>query len=186
DNVEPTERLRRFIRPFDLAEPPLLRVGWVEGEDALSWLLLDAHHLAVDGLSMETVLREFCALYDGAVLPRVKRQYRTAQAELEGDVFRAKIAPQETYWTSRLGGELPQLELPLDQARPAVFDFAGETQMLELDRASTDALRALARQHGCSFYIVLMTGFVLLLERLTGQRDLIVGLPVGGRGVPEN
>ncbi len=186
DGAGPAVWLQRFIRPFDLTEAPLLRVGWVEGVDGQSWLMLDAHHLAVDGLSMETVLKEFCALYDGAVLPRVARQYRTAQAALEAEAFRQKIAPQEAYWVEQLAGELPSLELPLDQPRPRVFDFAGTTQMLELDRATTTALRGLAQRHGCSFYIVLMTGFVLLLQRLTGQRDLIVGLPVGGRGLPEN
>ena len=182
----PADALTAFIRPFDLAEAPLWRVGWAEDGAGRSWLMLDAHHLAVDGLSMETVLREFCALYDGAVLPRVARQYRTAQAQLESAEFAATTAPQEAYWLEQLAGERPTLNLPLDYPRPRIFDFRGDMQLLELGRAETAALRAVAKAHGCSFYIVLMTGFALLLERLTGQSDLIVGLPVAGRGVPEN
>ncbi|MDB4473545.1 amino acid adenylation domain-containing protein [Opitutaceae bacterium] len=185
---EPAALLQRFIRPFDLTTPPLLRVGWIDDDqaDQGGWIMLDAHHLAVDGLSMDTVLREVCAIYEGQVLPRVSRQYRTAQAQLESDTFFGSVAAQETYWQERLAGELPVLNLPLDRPRPPVFDFAGDMQLLELSREETAALKRVAQTHGCSYYIVLMTGFALLLERLSGQSDLIVGVPVGGRGTTEN
>ncbi len=185
---DPEQILQRFIRPFDLTAPSLMRVGWIDGDESNpgGWIMLDAHHLAVDGLSMETVLQEVCALYEGQALPRVARQYRTAQAHLEGEEFLASATAHEAYWRERLAGELPMLNLPLDHPRPRVFDFAGDRQLLELGREETAALKRVAQANGCSFYIVLMTGFALLLERLSGQSDLIVGVPVGGRGTPEN
>ena len=185
---EPAALLQRFIRPFDLTTPSLMRVGWIDDDriDQGGWIMLDAHHLAVDGLSMDTVLREVCAIYGGQILPRVSRQYRTAQAQLESETFLGSVANQETYWQERLTGELPVLNLPLDRPRPRVFDFAGDMQLLELNREETATLKRVAQAHGCSYYIVLMTGFALLLERLSGQSDLIVGVPVGGRGTTEN
>lgn len=177
----PEALLEAFVRPFDLERPPLLRLGWVPlGEDR-ALLLADAHHIAVDGLSMNVVVSEFAELYDGRRLAPVKRQYRHATEEMERFRATPEYRAQESYWLERLSGHLPVLDLPTDFARSGRTDFRGARHLLTIEPERTKRLEAYARERGASLYMVLLSAFSALLGRLAEANDLIVGLPVGGR-----
>ncbi|HOO92567.1 MAG TPA: condensation domain-containing protein, partial [Opitutales bacterium] len=152
-----------------------------------AYLLIDAHHLATDGLSMNIILQEFAALYDGHSLPPVPRQCRHAQDELERQLRQGTLDDQKAYWKNVFpSGEAPLLDLPLDYPRPAVADFAGSEYPFSLSPEQTRALDAFAAKSGVSLYMVLLGAFATLLHRLTHTEDLVIGLPVGGRSSAEN
>lgn len=178
--------LKAFIRPFDLEKPPLLRVGLARRSTGNACLLIDAHHIAVDGLSMNTILREFCALYDGIVPRPVSRQYRHAMADFGELEHSPNFAAQEAYWAEQLAGGIPALELPTDFPRASVADFRGDKLLLRVDPDRTTALEELARAHGASLYMLLMAAFATLLHRLAAADELVVGLPVSGRPGTDN
>ena len=67
-------RIEEFIRPFDLAQAPLLRVGLLDRKDERQVLLYDMHHIISDGVSMEILVREFAQLYRGETLPTLRLQ----------------------------------------------------------------------------------------------------------------
>lgn len=177
----PEAVLEQFIRPFDLERPPLLRVGHAPLGRDRSLLLIDVHHIAADGLSMNVILQEFAALYDGRALRPVRRQYRHAIDEAQQHRKTPEYEAQATYWMTELAGELPVLELPTDRARSGEMDFRGDKCGLTIDPERTRQLESLAREHGASLYMVLLGAFSVLLHRLTEAEDLIVGLPVAGR-----
>ena len=54
---------KEFVKPFDLEKGPLCRFALVQA-DAL-YLLMDVHHLAADGASVDLMLRELCKALDG-------------------------------------------------------------------------------------------------------------------------
>lgn len=183
----PDELLRNFIRSFDISEPPLIRVGIARVDAKKAYLLIDAHHLAADGLSMNIILQEFAALYDGHSLPPVPRQCRHAQDELERQLQQGTLDDQKAYWKNVFpSGEAPLLDLPLDYPRPAVADFAGSQYPFSLSPEQTRALDSFAAKSGVSLYMVLLGAFATLLHRLTHTEDLVIGLPVGGRSSAEN
>lgn len=173
---------RDFLRPFDLAAPPLLRVAVVSVGDSRHLLLADAHHIAVDGISFNVIAAELMALYQGSRLPPVGydlRQCLRLQAEAD------RAAPggrDEAFWRETLAGDLPLLDLPLDFPRPAEPDFAGDNVVLTLDAAVTRRLKELSRATGTSLYIVLLAVYQVLLHRLSGQDDILVAGAVSGRG----
>jgi amino acid adenylation domain-containing protein/non-ribosomal peptide synthase protein (TIGR01720 family) len=175
------ELLAAFIRPFNLEQPPLLRVGYATLEDGGTLLFIDVHHIAADGQSMNVMLKEFAQLYDGAVLPPVKRQYRHAIEEAESRKRLPAYQDEEKYWLKEMAGEIPVLELPTDWPRSGEMDFRGDKYGFGIDSERTRRLEGLARQHGASLYMVLLGAYVTLLHRLTGAEDLVVGLPVAGR-----
>ncbi len=177
----PDAVLEAFVRPFDLEHPPLLRVGYAALGEERGLLLIDVHHIAADGLSMNVILREFAALYDGQKLRPVKRQYRHAIDEAEQRRATPDYRAQEEYWLAQMRGEIPALELPTDFPRTGEMDFRGGKCLLRIDAARTRRLEVLARERGASLYMVLMGVFATLLHRLTEAEDVIVGLPVAGR-----
>jgi amino acid adenylation domain-containing protein/non-ribosomal peptide synthase protein (TIGR01720 family) len=173
--------LAGFIRPFNLEQPPLLRVGYATVEAGRTLLFIDVHHIAADGLSMNVILKEFAALYDGLPLGPVKRQYRHAIEEVESRKRLPEYQAEEKYWLKEMAGDIPLLDLPADWPRSGEMDFRGDKCGLVINAERTRRLEALAREHGSSLYMVLLGAYVALLHRLTGAEDLIVGLPVAGR-----
>ncbi|UWS61988.1 condensation domain-containing protein [Bacillus paralicheniformis] len=85
---------------------------------------------------------------------------------------------REAYWLKQLDGELPVLELPADNARPAVRSFAGDHVSFSLDAYTSSGLYKIARDNGCTLYMVLLAAYSTLLARLSGQEDIIIGSPI--------
>ena len=188
--LEPAARLaaiERHVRGtvetlFPLDEPmfraQLLRVT---GQEHL--LLLSAHHIVCDGWSWWVLVRELGALYGhyrgtGPALEPAADFAAFALAEPE-----AALPADEAYWLSQFAGETPVLELPTDRARPAQRSFASARKDLVLDAAMLDGLRALGARRRTSLFAILLAGFSGLLSRISGQADVVVGIPAAGQPV---
>ncbi|MGE5341686.1 MAG: amino acid adenylation domain-containing protein [Candidatus Omnitrophota bacterium] len=176
-----------FFRPFDLSRAPLIRVGLTQNENGSSILLVDMHHIIADGVSLELFKNEITALYACGDLPPLEFQYKDYSEWLEknkneGNVILAK---QEAYWLNQFQGDLPVLNLPLDYVRPAVQRFEGAIFTFELDENETEMLNELATEEHATLFIVLFAVFNIMLARLSGQDDIIVGTPVAGRRHPD-
>ncbi|HEU0077877.1 MAG TPA: condensation domain-containing protein, partial [Longimicrobiaceae bacterium] len=86
------------------------------------------------------------------------------------------------YWKTTLSDAPELLELPTDHARPALQDHAGARVRVELDEELSAGLEALSRRHGAKPYMTLLAGWAVVLGRLSGQADVVVGTPAAGRG----
>nr|WP_277714027.1 non-ribosomal peptide synthetase [Paenibacillus mucilaginosus] len=176
------ERIRAFLQPFDLAEAPLLRAAVIRLAEEEHLLLVDLHHIVSDGASMSLFVEEFTQLYAGRTPDPLRLQYKD-YAVWQSEFRRSDAyARQRAYWLGRFtDGELPVLNLPADHPRPPQRSFAGGLVEFRLDGKLAGAVRQLARESGVTVYMVLMAAYGVLLSRLSGQEDLIVGSPVAGR-----
>lgn len=172
-------------RGFDLSMAPLLRAAlvWLEQEQQL--LLLSIHHLIADGWSMQVLLSELEAsieslLGKGPPLPPPILQYsdytRWQQRWLASDQARE----QAGFWQRQLA-DLPNLDLPVDQARPAVASSKGSQQALLLPPPVAKALRRLAQEHNATLFMLVLAAWAAVLARYSGQGDFGIGVPVAGR-----
>jgi amino acid adenylation domain-containing protein len=173
--------VRRFVRPFDLSRAPLLRVGLIEEAADRHVLMMDMHHIITDGTSMQVFTGEFTALYVGKDLPPLRIQYRDF-SQWQNREFHAGIAAkQREFWVKQLQGGLPVLEMPTDYTRPAIKSFEGSRVQFRLESAENRALKELAREENATLYMLLLSICNVLLSKLGGQEDIIVGTPVAGR-----
>jgi amino acid adenylation domain-containing protein len=174
-------------RPFDLEHGPVFRVTLFTQAPAEHVLLLSAHHIVMDGWTLGILLDEFRVVYaaecDGqpAALPAVGAEYVDFvrwQADMlsgpPGDRLRA-------YWQRQLGPPLPTIALPTDRPRPPRQTFKGGTHAFELDEDLTGRIKDLARTERTTTYTVMLAAFVALLNRWSGQDDLVLGSPTSGR-----
>jgi amino acid adenylation domain-containing protein/non-ribosomal peptide synthase protein (TIGR01720 family) len=178
------ELLDAYIQPFNLLEPPLLRVALSEPEAGARLLLLDIHHIAADGLSMNVVLQEILALYDGAKLAPVRAQARHVQDAITRYVASDQAAQDERYWTEALRpfvGAQDSFDLSPDCKRPLVNRFAGKRIALKLDADFTAVLHRFGKTSRLSTFGVLFAAFVAWNYRYARQPRFIVGLPGSGR-----
>ncbi|AOM80165.1 non-ribosomal peptide synthetase [Pedobacter steynii] len=170
-----------FIRPFDLEEGPLLRVGLVCLSAEEHVLMIDMHHIITDGISQEILIREFMALYQGADPALPELQYIDYAEWQYNRLQEHGQEADKAYWLNRFSAELPVLNLPLDEVRPLVKDHKGGSVQFMLTAAESQALKKLADEQGSTVFMVLLCCWNLLLFRLSGQRDIVVGSPAAGR-----
>ena len=178
-------------QPFDLARDRLLRARLLRLDDAEHVLLFTMHHIVSDGWSMRVLLREVQALYEAyaqgrpSPLPELPVQYTDygawQQEMLRGD----ELARQLSYWRAQLAGAPSLLQLPTDRPRPSIQTFSGRTHTLLLDAALRDALLDLSRGENATLFMTLLAAFEVLLQRLSGQDDFLIGTPIAGRNRAE-
>jgi non-ribosomal peptide synthetase component F len=70
----------------------------------------------------------------------------------------------------------------MDYGRPAQQDYAGAALPVVLDEELTAGLKELSGRHGTTLYMTLLAGWAVLLGRLSGQEDVVIGTPVANRG----
>jgi len=182
-SAQPSEEeiIRDFIRPFDLTSPPLLRVGLIETGHHKSILMLDMHHIITDGVSMGILVKEFLALYEGSELLPLKIQYKDYAHWQQERMVRGELCHQEEYWKEVFVGTIPLLHLPTDYPRPNIMSFAGDVMRFDLDSKTVVSLKDLTRDLDVTLFMVLLAAFYVLLFKLSGQEDIVVGVPIAGR-----
>ncbi|HLP57233.1 MAG TPA: amino acid adenylation domain-containing protein [Candidatus Deferrimicrobium sp.] len=174
--------LLKFIRPFDLSQGPLLRAGIINYADGNSILLVDMHHIITDGTSNRILKEEFKTLYFGkGELPQLRLQYKDYSQWQNSKMHQELIKQQETYWLKSFEGELPVLHLPIDFIRPPVQTFEGCTVDFFIEAAEIIDLKKLTVEVKASLFMVILAAFNVLLFKLTGQEDIVIGTPAAAR-----
>jgi acyl carrier protein len=173
--------IKNFIKPFDLSQAPLLRVELIKIEQQKHILMVDMHHIISDGLSTGIFVKEFMELYAAKRLPQLKLQYKDYGAWQHRNYGKKYIKEQEIYWVKQFDGKIPVLNLPTDYSRPVKKDFAGNFFGFHLPGDQTTAVKELAVQQGATMNMVLLALFNILLWKLSGQKDIVVGMATAGR-----
>ncbi|ASR47662.1 non-ribosomal peptide synthetase [Paenibacillus kribbensis] len=181
DRMHTDKLVHDFVRPFDLAQAPLLRVGLIVISPEHHILLLDMHHIISDGTSIHVLIQDFIRLYAGDTLPSLRIQYKDYAAWQQEQQQSERYREQESYWLNTFAGELPVLDIPTDYPRPAVRSFEGDLLEFTLDQRQSEGLRRIAMQTESTLYMVLLAAYTALLSHYSGQEDIIVGSPIAGR-----
>jgi amino acid adenylation domain-containing protein len=173
--------IKNFIRPFDLSRAPLIRVELVKLAPQKHLLMMDIHHIISDGISINIFVKEFMKLYQGETLPPLPIQYKDYAEWQNSEKQKKKVKKQEEYWLRVFSGEIPRLELPTDYPRPGLKNYQGQRLQFDLNKTETDALNRLALEENATLYMVLLAVLNILLYRLSGQEDIVVGTAISGR-----
>jgi glutamate-1-semialdehyde-2,1-aminomutase len=171
---------------FDLVHGPLLRMRLLKLIAEHHVLLITMHHLICDGWSIGIILSELAELY------AAKRQGREAQLSSPHSFIEyankqyalqqsSEMEDAESYWLSQFSGSLPSLNLPTIYPRLAVQTYAGAQRRRAMNADIHPALKRLGRQQGCTMFMTLLAAFKVLLNHLTHQGDIIVGIPAAGQ-----
>ncbi|BCZ43365.1 non-ribosomal peptide synthetase [Serratia marcescens] len=175
-------------QPFDLTQGPLVRAALIRLADEEHLFLLTCHHIISDGWSTGILLRELGALYgalrrgDADPLPPLTLQYPDYAAWQRRYLTPERLAAQAQYWRETLIGAPALLTLPTDRPRPTVQSFSGGEVPIAIDAELTQALRQFSRQHGGTLFMTVLAAWSLVLARMAGQQELVIGTPEANRG----
>ena len=177
--------------PFDLQQGPLIRGRLIRLSDNEHVLAVTMHHIVSDGWSMGILLGELGALYRAYVsgqddpLPALSWQYADYAVWQRNWLSGDTLARQTAYWERALAGAPAVLELPTDRPRPARQSYSGATVPVRLDASLTRRLKALSQQHGVTLYMTLLAAWSVVLSRLSGQDDVVIGTSNANRSRAE-
>ncbi|HEY6922733.1 MAG TPA: condensation domain-containing protein, partial [Steroidobacteraceae bacterium] len=187
DSKVKQHRAEAAYAPFDLSAGPLIRGSLLKLQQREYLLLITIHHIVSDGWSMGVLIRELAELYTSSrddrvhALPAVPIQYadygQWQRHELQGEPLERQLR----FWRTALKDAPPQLELPLDRPRPAAESYRGANVAITLGAPLTAKLRTLAQQHDMTLFMVLYAAWSMLLARLSGQSDIVIGTPIANR-----
>lgn len=178
----------RANRPFDLVNGPLFFADVLQLAEEEHLLILSSHHLISDAQSSEVLLTELSQLYTAACLHTPAplapaMQYSQYARWLVQQEESSQMAEAQAYWLAQFADPPPLLQLPTDWPRPAFKTYHGAREGLALSRSLSSALRKLSRKQGATLFMTLLAAFQLLLHQLTGQDDLVVGVPATGQAL---
>ncbi|WP_339156981.1 non-ribosomal peptide synthase/polyketide synthase [Bradyrhizobium sp. 2S1] len=174
--------------PFDLARGPLIRGRLIRTSDGEHVFLLTQHHIVSDGWSLGVLVRELSQLYRAFVagqddpLPPLAIQYPDYAAWQRQWLSGERLQRQAQYWRNNLSGAPARLALPTDRPRPAEQSFAGANLPVVIDADLTRDLKRLSRQHGTTLFMTVLAAWAAVLLRLSGQDDIVIGVPSANRG----
>ena len=174
--------------PFDLVNGPVIRAHLVRLAEEDHCLILNAHHIICDGWSYNVLLEEMGAIYSALVGGHAP-DLPAAPSFAAHALARAQAAPSdkvEAYWRQQFGS-IPDLpELPVDRPRGGRRSFTGATYSTHLDAARLKAFRAAGAKQGCTLFTTLFAGLHMVLGKLSGANDLVIGVPTGGHALLES
>ncbi|HHH28716.1 MAG TPA: aminotransferase class III-fold pyridoxal phosphate-dependent enzyme, partial [Polyangiaceae bacterium] len=177
---------RHVTEPFDLSEGPLVRADLVRLAPDHHALVFTGHHIVLDGWSYWVLVKDLAALYEharGGPAPAPApsfADYAVTQHERQGS---PEMQDNERYWVSRFADGAPTLDLPTDRPRPAVRTQTASRVDHVLDAGLIAAVKRTGAKAGASLFATMLGAFDALLYRLTGQTDLVVGVPAAGQAV---
>jgi iturin family lipopeptide synthetase A len=167
---------------FDQMTGPFLSGCLLKLEEQRHLLTFFFHHVVGNGPSYWVFLEELAAVYDAyttgqpAQLPPAfpfpeflekKRLYEQSPEKEEAEKF----------WLGQMAGGIPVLDLPTDNPPPPELTYLGSREEIILEPELTEALKKIGAAHRCSLFMVLLSAYGVLLHRLSGQDDLVLGVP---------
>jgi amino acid adenylation domain-containing protein/non-ribosomal peptide synthase protein (TIGR01720 family) len=189
-NAGQVEALARdFIEAdYDLTRGPLVRCALYRLDENSHALAVGMHHIISDAWSVRVLVEEMAEFYRArqqdhqpfmTAQPLQYSEYAISQREWLGS--EAGIQ-QMAFWRERLGGEQPPLSLMPDYPHNAQAARRAAYRTLQMEPSLVTRLSNLAKANGATLFTVLLAALQLQLARLSGQREVRIGVPVAGRG----
>lgn len=173
---EINKQIDKFPETFSFEKAPLLRARLCFVDITKSLLLIDSHHIIMDGTSLKIMLQELIAIYNNKELPKNRLEYKDYSVWEANNIN----LEDEEYWLNKFKTyEFESLNLPYDYTLPATPSYVGEK--ININFNHFDKVNTFARKFNLSPYVVFLSAFFITLYKYTGQKDLIIGSPCANR-----
>jgi amino acid adenylation domain-containing protein len=178
---------REFEQPFDLSNGPLFRMKLLKLGERDHIFLRTLHHIISDGWSQGIFNNELMQLYDALrhgkpdPLPPLSVQYADYAIWQQQWLTEEKVKNDLAYWKGQLAGIPEQLELPKDRPRQARRTYGADVCTILVPPELLAELNRLSSAGGSTLYMTLLSAFAVLLQRYSGQGDIVLGTPIANR-----
>lgn len=177
------------IGHFDLSVGPLARIRIIKLSTECHVVLWTAHHIVCDGWSGGVLISEMATTYSARKQGLVPHLDAPVPFQDYVQLTQPNSRPAQdalAYWREQFSEVPLPLDLPTDRPRPAVRSAKAATVTRCFDGTLYHSLKRVAGQQRTTMVVLLMTAIKTLLYRLTGQTDMVIGLPAAGQSITGN
>ena len=186
-NIVLTALNQEFQQPFNLSRAPLWRMKLLKLGERDHVFIRTFHHIISDGWSQGVFNTEFMQLYEAFrhgkanPLQPLAVQYADYALWQQQWLTAEKVREDLEYWKKQLAAIPEQLELPKDRSRQAHRTYGADVCSITVPKDNLAALKRLGQGNGATLYMTLLSAFAILLQRYSGQDDIVVGSPIANR-----
>jgi bacitracin synthase 3 len=172
---------------FDLQIGPLCRIKLLILNQEKHILIMTKHHIISDGWSFRILFKEITEFYahyaanKELLLPKLKIQYIDYSVWQRNWFKNEQLQQQITYWQSKLMDAPINTTLPSDKMRPKEVSFQGRHHLLKVDLELSKKIEDICQRNNISIYMFFLTILNILIYKVTGDQDLVIGRLVTGR-----
>lgn len=172
------EAFKLFIRPFDLSGKSMLRCGLLRSKDG-NFLFVDMHHIISDRISLDVLIHDFKRIYLGENINPLDFQYIDYANWINN--IKGKLSQQRDFWRRKLSDELIRTDLPTMQNRSEVDTQLVAYKEFEITDQFLEGIKKFAVKANVSDFMVFLSAYYILLHKMSGNLDIIVGTEAHGR-----
>lgn len=175
-----SELLKRHV--FDLSVWPLFKIAVCKQQKGIR-VLFCMHHIISDGWSTDIFEREIASIHsrEHTELTPLKIQYKDYAVWQNTTLAEGTLDVSRSYWLSKLSGNLPVLRLPFDYSSEDNRENTAGSYVLYIKEDIKMLIHDFSLQRKVSVFTFLVSCFKILLHRLTGENDIIIGMPAANR-----
>jgi hybrid polyketide synthase/nonribosomal peptide synthetase ACE1 len=175
------EEMKSYV--FDIGNGQIMRLRLLTQSPTKSYLLIGCHHINVDGISQQVLLRDLERVYNGQVLDSRVLQYPDYSTKQWSDFKDGAFDEDVAFWKQEFA-IIPD-PLPLSKSRIAarrpLNDYTTNSTELRIEQSLANRIREVSRANKATSFHFYLTAFEILLYRLTDARHFSIGIADGNR-----
>jgi amino acid adenylation domain-containing protein len=177
--------------PFDLSKDRVVRVYVLHLSDESHLMLINIHHIAIDGWSLRVLWSEFVELYSAwwngkhPDLHDLPAQYSDFAAGQRNDADRHAFDAQLNFWTREVVDAPISLTLPIARQRTNERSYRGASLHVKFSSSLRSGVLLYARRQKVTPFAVMLSAWAATLARYTHEDDMLIGSPLACRTRPE-
>src|SRR4028119_422702 len=172
-------------QPFDLAQGPLLQLSLVKRSTSESVLLLSLPALSADMATLRNLVREISRAYAAEALDDESLQYADLAAWQNELLEGADTEAGRTYWRKQNVSALVSLQLPFENKTANSLKFQPHAYTCTISGDLVARIEANVQQYNVSVSEFFLVCWQVLISRLTGKQEIVLGINFNGRKYPE-
>ncbi|PHM73861.1 non-ribosomal peptide synthetase [Xenorhabdus kozodoii] len=184
EGAHPEEVIQQMAsKHYDLAKGPLFDICLITGELAQCWLACCFHHIIVDAPSVTIVIKNILECYAHLVENREFHYLKTSADYLaftqwqKAQLTKPEISTMKDYWKEVLTPYPSTIDLPTDYPRKACKGTKAGYCHLTLSHDDALKISSQAKNLAMTPFMYMTMCWQFLLYRLSGQKDITIGIP---------
>jgi len=169
---------------YDIGSGETIRISLLSLADDLHQLIIGYHHINMDGMSLEVILRDIEMLYYNRPLAPVPLQYPDFAKLQRKEHLSGKWHKELAFWKKEFAdipAPLPILPLSKTSARSPLTSYSANTVKFKIDAATSAQIQNACKRTKTSPFNFYIAAFKTLLYRFSKATDISIGMADGGR-----
>ncbi len=168
-----------------ILEKPPIRYFLIKNSDDKYIFLFIAHHILIDGWSIEILLTDLKEFYEneGKTYSVVEEKYSYLDFALWEKEYFASVEFKNSinYWKNKLEGSIEPIDLPKDFIRKNESSHNGNNIVRYISSQQLEKINLLVKKYKSTNFIFFYTCLTFLFHKLTSKSDIIIGTQVANR-----